>query len=134
MAPPQPSHAGKKIAAPSFCRSPVWAAPSRASDTPTAKHATAAQSFTWPSPARQSEPAPQPPASVIPTPKARPPASEPNPAAGNTHSLLSLRSVNFKIAKPSVDTTSASAAARVCSASPVMNGSRKARTRQNRDR
>ncbi len=70
----------------------------------------------------------------MPTPKASPPASEPTPAAGNTHSLLSLRSVNFKIAKPSVETTSARAAARVCSASPVMNGSRKARTRQNRDR
>ena len=67
-------------------------------------------------------------------PKASPPASAPTPAAGNTHSVLSLRSVAFKMAKPSVDTTSASAAARVCSPSPVRNGSRKARTRQKRER
>ncbi|PYN53415.1 MAG: hypothetical protein DMD94_18715 [Candidatus Rokuibacteriota bacterium] len=134
IAPPQPSDDGRKTAAPSFWRRPVWAATSRARDAPTAKHATAAQSFTWPSPARQREPAPQPPASVIPTPKASPPASEPRPAAGNTHSPLSLRSVNFRMANPSIDTTRARAAARVCSASPDMNGSRKARTRQKRER
>src|SRR3989454_4929999 len=134
IAPPQPSDDGRKTAAPSFWRRPVCAATSRVRDAPAAKHATAAQSFTWPSPARHREPAPQPPASVIPTPKASPPASQPSPAAGNTHSLLSFRSPNFKIAKPSVDTTSASAATRVCSASPDMNGSRKARTRQKRER
>src|SRR5207244_1473339 len=105
-----------------------------ASQPPRAKQAIAAQSFTWPSPPRQTEPAPQPPASVIPTPNARPPASAPAPAAGKTHSLLSLRSVNLRIANPSVLITSASAAARVCSASPVMNGSRNARTRQKRER
>ena len=67
-------------------------------------------------------------------PKIVPPASAPIPAPGNTQSPLSLRSTNFRIAKPSVLTPRARAAARVCSASPVMNGSRKARTRQKRER
>src|SRR2546428_1574256 len=134
IAPAQPSSDGRKTAAPSFCRSPVCAAPSRSIEAPNAKHATATQSFTCPSPARQREPAPQPPASVIPTPNARPPASEPNPAAGNTHSVLSLRPVNFKMAKPSIDPTSASPAARGCPPSPVTTASRQARTRQKRDR
>ena len=107
---------------------------SRAAEAPRAKHTTAAQSFTCPSPARQIEPAPQPPARVMPMPNSVPPRSPPTPAAANTQSPLSLRSVNLRIAKPSVLTTSASAAARVCSASPVMNGSRKARTRQKRER
>ena len=73
------------------------------SEAPSAKQPTsAAQSLTCPSPARQIEPAPQPPASVIPMPKSVPPASAPMPAPGNTQSPLSLRSTNFRIAKPSV--------------------------------
>src|SRR5262249_57178262 len=91
--------AGRRVARRSFGRSLGGAATSRASEAPRAKQATAIQSFTWPSPARQSEPAPQPPASVMPTPKSNPPASEPSPAAGNTPPLLSLRAVNFKVLK-----------------------------------
>src|SRR5262249_58800608 len=72
-APAQPSDAGKNTAAPSFPRSPVWLAARRTSAAPSAEHATATQSFTCPSPARQREPAPQPPASVMPMPKASPP-------------------------------------------------------------
>src|SRR3989475_55185 len=110
------------------------AATRRASDPPRAKHAIAAQSFTCPSPARQIEPAPHPPASVIPTPNTRPPPSAPAPAAGKTHSLLSLRSVNLRIANPTVLLTSANAAARVCSAAPVMNGPRDTRPERKRAR
>src|SRR3989441_866166 len=76
-APPQPIADGRNTAAPSSFRIAVGAATRRASDPPRAKHAIAAQSFTCPSPARQIEPAPHPPASVIPTPNTRPPPSAP---------------------------------------------------------
>src|SRR4029453_3895550 len=96
MAPARPTDAGGNTAAPRFLRRPVWVAARRPSEAPSAKHETATQSFTCPSPARQSEPAPQPPASVIPMPKASPPASAQTPPARKTPPLLSLWSVAFK--------------------------------------
>src|SRR2546425_2075043 len=133
-APPHPSADGRNTGAPSLPARPDALRPRRVNDAARAKPAIAIQSFSWPSRARQIDPAPHPPASVMPIPKRRPPTSAPAPALGNTHSDLSLRSVNLRIAKPSVQTINASAAARVCSALPLRNGSRNARTRQNRER
>ena len=62
---------------------------------------------------RQMAPAPQPPASTIPTPKTSPPTRAPSQTPGKTQSPQSLRSVNFRIEKPTMLRTTASAAARV---------------------
>src|SRR6266540_1054120 len=63
-APAQPKSDGRNTAAPSFCCRPVCVSTSRVSEAPSANVATAIQSLTWPSPIRQIEPAPQPPAST----------------------------------------------------------------------
>ena len=82
IAPAPAEQAGRKTAAPSFCESPALrerrAARARRRARSTRRPT---QSFTWPSPARQSEPAPQPPASVIPTPKAQPARERADPGA-----------------------------------------------------
>jgi hypothetical protein len=81
-------------------------------EAPTAKKKTATQSFTCPSPARQIEPAPQPPAIAMPAPKRLPPSRAPSQKDGNTQSVESFKSVALRIEKPIMLSVSATAAAR----------------------
>src|SRR5499427_10416454 len=87
-----PTRLGKKTAVPSFCGNCVCTSMNREREPPTAKKATATHSFTCPSPARQIEPAPQPPASTIPKPKSRPPIRPPAQKPAKTQSVASFRS------------------------------------------
>src|SRR3989338_4158639 len=131
---PHPTRLGRKRAEPTSLRSSARTKKMRIAEAPMAKKITATQSLMWPSPALQIEPAPQPPAITIPTPKRLPPRRAPSQKEGKTHSVESFKSVALRIEKPIMLKVRARAAARVCSLSPLMKGSRNARTRQKRER
>src|SRR5688572_862163 len=96
----QPIRCGRNNAEPKCLIKSVLTRNCRIVDAPTAKKSTATQSLQWPSPARQIEPAPQPPASTMPAPKRIPPNSAPSQNDGKTHSVASFKSVAFRIVKP----------------------------------
>ena len=64
----------------------------------------------------------------------KPPSRLPSQKLSLTKTSQSLKSAHFRYVKPMVLMTTASATAFVASASPVMNGSRNARTKQKRVR
>src|SRR5262245_57762745 len=111
----QPIKFGRNTAEPSSLIRSVLISHRRIIDAPREKKKTANHSLMCPSPARQIDPAPQPPAITMPMPKSVPPNRAPDQNEGNTHSLASFKSVALRIEKPIMLRISANAADSVCS-------------------